>query len=178
VNRFHFRESNLAGKVSVMRTLSKSNPLNVAAGWAPLRELEELQDRLTSFFGRRLPLAKSGASNEDFSLTNWAPRVDIAEDEKEYEIDAELPGVKKEDVKVAVENGVLAISGERKAQTEEQGKKYHRIEQLYGSFTRSFVLPEGIAGDKVSAEFKDGILKVHVPKDEKAQPKTIEVKVG
>ena len=94
-----------------MNTLSKSNSLNVPASWAPLRELEELQDRLTSFFGRRLPLVKGGPSSEDFSLTNWAPRVDIAEDDKEYEIDAEVPGVKKEDVKVAVENGVLSSVG-------------------------------------------------------------------
>ncbi|MDP1589678.1 MAG: Hsp20/alpha crystallin family protein [Prosthecobacter sp.] len=85
--------------------------------------------------------------------------------------------MKKEDVKVSVENGELTISGERKSEKEEKGKKFHRIERSYGSFLRSFTLPEAVSGDKVSAEFKDGMLTVHLPKDEKAKPKTIEVKV-
>ena len=84
----------------------------------------------------------------------------------------------KEEVKVTVEGGVLSISGERKAEKEEKDKKYHRIERSYGTFVRSFTLPEGAATDKVSAEFKDGVLKVHLPKDEKAKPKSIEVKIS
>jgi HSP20 family protein len=111
-------------------------------------------------------------------LTTWAPRVDIAEDEKEYIINAELPGVKKEDVKVSVENGVLSIAGERKTEKEEKGKKYHRVEQTYGTFMRTFSLPEGSSGEKISAEFRDGILKVHLPKEEKAKAKAIEVKIS
>ncbi|HTD15593.1 MAG TPA: Hsp20/alpha crystallin family protein [Chthoniobacterales bacterium] len=161
-----------------MNTLSKLNPWNVASSWDPFRELEEMQNRLTSFFGRRLPLVKGGTESEEFTLTTWAPRVDIAEDDKEYVIKAELPGVKKDEVKVSVENGVLSISGERKTEKEEKGKKYHRIEQSYGTFLRSFILPEGASGEKISAEFRDGILEVHVPKDEKARPKAIEVKIG
>jgi HSP20 family protein len=89
-----------------------------------------------------------------------------------------LPGVNKEDVKVTVEGGVLSITGERKAEKEEKDKKYHRIERNYGTFVRSFTLPEGAASEKVSAEFKDGVLKVHLPKDETAKPKSIEVKIG
>jgi len=137
-----------------------------------------MQDRLTSFFGRRVPLLKGGAEGEEFTVATWAPRVDIAEDDKEYVINAELPGITKEDVKVSVENGVLSISGERKTEKEEKGKKFHRIEQSYGTFVRSFTLPEGSSGEKISAEFRDGILKVHVPKDEKAKAKAIEVKIG
>jgi HSP20 family protein len=103
--------------------------------------------------------------------------VDITEDEKEYLIKAELPEVKKEDVKVTVENGVLTMTGERKFEKEQKDKKYHRIERSYGSFMRSFSLPEAAAGDKVSAEFKDGVLKVHLPKSPEAKPKSIDVKV-
>jgi len=161
-----------------MKTLSKWNPFNTPSGWDPFRELEEMQDRLTSFFGRRVPLLKGGAEGEEFTVATWAPRVDIAEDDKEYVINAELPGITKEDVKVSVENGVLSISGERKTEKEEKGKKFHRIEQSYGTFVRSFTLPEGSSGEKISAEFRDGILKVHVPKDEKAKAKAIEVKIG
>ena len=161
-----------------MKTLSKWNPLNTPSVWDPFRELEEMQDRLTSLFGRRVSLLKSGSEGEEFTVAAWTPRVDIAEDDKEYVINAELPGIAKEDVKVSVENGVLSISGERKTEKEEKGKKFHRIEQSYGTFVRSFTLPEGNSGEKISAEFRDGILKVHVPKDEKAKAKAIDVKIG
>jgi len=89
-----------------------------------------------------------------------------------------LPEVKKEDVKVAVENGVLTISGERKSEKEEKNKKFHRIERAYGSFERSFIVPDDADADKVIAEFKDAVLRVHLPKSEKAKPKQIEVKVA
>jgi HSP20 family protein len=160
-----------------MSTLEKWNPFRTTHPWDPMRDMEEIQNRLASLFGRRLPLRKEGAE-EGFTLTEWSPPVDIAEDEKEYTIKAELPGVNKEDVKVTVEGGVLSITGERKAEKEEKDKKYHRIERNYGTFVRSFTLPEGAASEKVSAEFKDGVLKVHLPKDETAKPKSIEVKIG
>jgi HSP20 family protein len=86
--------------------------------------------------------------------------------------------MKKEDIRVTVEAGVLSIAGERKVEKEEKHKKYHRIERSYGAFTRSFTLPEGVSSDKLSAEFKDGVLKVHLPKDEKAKPTPVEVKIG
>lgn len=103
---------------------------------------------------------------------------DITEDANEYLLEAELPQLKKEEVKVTVENGQLTISGERKFEAEDKSRKYHRIERSYGSFMRSFILPEGVSAEKVNAEFKDGILKVHLPKDEKAKPKTLDVKVN
>src|SRR5439155_15732045 len=104
--------------------------------------------------------------------------VDISEDEKEYVITAELPQVKKEEVKVTVENGVLMITGDRKFEKEEKGKRYHRIERAYGSFTRSFSVPDNADGTKVSAEFKDGVLRVRMPKTEKAKPKSIPINVS
>jgi HSP20 family protein len=112
------------------------------------------------------------------TITEWAPSVDIIEDEKEWLLKADLPEVMKDDVKVTVENGVLTITGERKFEKEEKDKKYHRIERSYGNFLRSFTLPDGADGSKVNAEFKDGVLKVHLPKGEKAKPKTVEVKVA
>jgi HSP20 family protein len=149
--------------------------MNALTKWNPLRELEEIQSRLSSLFGRT-PLR--GLGEETMTVSEWTPLVDITEDEKEYLIKAELPEVKKEDVKVTVENGTLSITGERKVEKEEKGKKYHRVERAYGSFMRSFTLPEGTTGDKVSAEFTDGVLKVHLPKSEEAKPKSIDVKVG
>src|SRR6516165_10408973 len=106
-------------------------------------------------------------------MTNWLPPVDIEENDREYILKAELPGMKKEEVKLTVEGGTLSISGERKAEKEEKDKKYHRMERSYGAFQRSFTLAE-----KISAEFKDGVLLVHLPKDETAKPQAIEVKVS
>jgi len=160
-----------------MKTLEKWNPFRISSSWDPFREMEEMQARLASLFGGRFPLLKQG-TEEGFSLAEWVPPVDITEDEKEYSVKVELPGVKKEDVKVSVEGGVLSITGERKAEKEEKDKKYHRLERSYGSFIRSFAVPEGAASDKVSAEFKDGVLSVRIPKDEKIKPKLVDVKIG
>jgi HSP20 family protein len=125
-----------------------------------------------------LRAATGNGGKEAMTVAEWSPLVDIMEDEKEYLIKAELPDMKKEDVKLTVENDVLTISGERKYAKEEKGEKYHRIERAYGSFLRSFSLPEDADGSKVSADYKDGMLKVHLPKSERAKPKAIEVKVA
>jgi HSP20 family protein len=160
-----------------MNALEKWNPFRASPPWDPIRELEEMQNRLASLFGQRRPLLRD-SGEEGFTVNEWSPPVDIAEDDKEYTIKAELPGMNKEDIKVTAEGGVLSITGERKVEKEEKHKKYHRIERSYGTFTRSFTLPEGASSDKISAEFKDGVLKVHLPKDEKAKPKPVEVKIG
>lgn len=145
--------------------------------WQPFKEMEEMQDRLAKFFGLAPPRLANGGK-ELMTISEWQPSVDIVEDDKEYLVKAELPEVKKEDVKVTVENGVLTITGERKFEKEEKDKKYHRIERSYGNFLRSFALPEGADGSKVNAEFKEGVLKVHLPKNEKAKQKTVEVKIS
>ena len=139
--------------------------------------MEDLQSRFAKIMGLT-PARPGNGGQEVMTVTEWAPSVDIAEDDKEWLVKADLPEVKKEDVKVCVENGVLTITGERKFEKEEKGKKYHRVECSYGNFLRSFSLPDGADGSKVNAEFKDGVLKVHLPKGEKAKPKTIEVKVA
>jgi HSP20 family protein len=115
---------------------------------------------------------------EALTVAQWSPLVDITEDEKEYLIQAELPDMKKEDVRLTVENGVLAISGERKFEKEEKGRKYHRIERAYGSFVRRFTLSEDADGSNVTANIKDGVLQVHLPKSVKAKLKTVEIKIG
>jgi len=145
--------------------------------WNPLKELEDIEKRFSSLFGR-VPVRKNGDREESLRLVEWAPLVDIVEDEKEYVIKAELPEVKKEDFKVSVQNDVLTIMGERSLEREEKRKKYHRIERAHGSFARSFTLPEDVDGGKVSAEFQNGVLNVHLPKSEKVKPKSIEVKVA
>jgi HSP20 family protein len=124
------------------------------------------------------PATRSSNGKETMIVADWAPSVDISETESEYQIKAEIPDVKKEDVKVTLEDGVLTIQGERKHEKEEKGKKYHRIERSYGSFVRTFSLPDVIDDDKVKAEFKDGVLNLHLPKSEKAKPKAIDVKVA
>jgi len=150
--------------------------MNALTRWDPFKEMEETQNRLAKFFG--LPPARIGnGDKEAMTIAQWAPSVDISEDDKEWLVKADLPEVKKEEVKVSVENGVLTITGERKFEKEEKDKKYHRIERAYGNFLRSFALPDAADGTKVAAEFKDGVLKVHLPKNEKATPKAVEVKV-
>jgi len=151
--------------------------MNAITRWDPFRELDEMQTRLSALFGRA-PVRKNGSKDEALAVAEWAPVVDIVEDENEYLIKAELPEVKKDDVKVTVQDDVLTISGERMFEKEEKGRKYHRMERAYGSFARSFTLPEDADGEKVAAEFKDGVLKVHLPKSEQAKPKSIEVKIG
>lgn len=144
--------------------------------WDPFRELEEVSDRLNRMFAR--PAAPRTSGKETMIVADWTPSVDISETEGEYQIKAEIPDVKKEDVKVTLEDGVLTIQGERKHEKEEKAKKYHRIERSYGSFVRTFSLPDVIDEEKVKAEFKDGVLNLYLPKSEKAKPKAIDVKVA
>ena len=145
--------------------------------WEPLREMEDFQNRLSTLFGR--PLRRTnGHGREEITLADWMPLADITEDEKEYLIKAELPELKREDVKVTVENGVLTISGERKFEKEEKKRKFHRVERGYGTFVRSFTLPDDADWKRVKAEFKNGLLTVHLPKSEHAKPKQIEVNVA
>ena len=157
-----------------MNTLLRWDPFRTQ--WNPLKDREELERRLATMLGTREATGHGG--KEALTVAQWSPLVDITEDEKEYLIKAELPDMKKEDVRLTVENEVLAISGERTFEKEEKGKKYHRTERAYGSFVRSFSLPEDADGSKVSADYKDGMLHVHLPKSQKAKPKAIEIKVA
>ncbi len=116
--------------------------------WNPFKDLEEMEKRLSTYVGR--PALRTEAGKEAMTVAEWSPLVDITEDDKEYLIKADLPEVKKEDVKLTVQDDVMTISGERKYEKEEKGKKYHRVERAYGSFMRSFTLPEDADGSKVT----------------------------
>ena len=140
--------------------------------WDPFREMEDVFDRYSKAIGwpRR-------GTQEVMATGDWAPRVDIAETDNEFIIKAEIPEVKKDEVKVTVDSGVLTIRGERKQEKEEKDKKFHRVERYYGSFMRSFTLPDNVDEGKIDASFKDGMLNLKIPKTEAAKPKAIEVKV-
>lgn len=127
--------------------------MNHLTSWDPFKELNRLLE------GGSTELAKSQGRE-------WAPAVDIVEDDESFTITADFPDVKKEDVKVSVEKGVLTLSGERHLETEEEDKKkkYHRIERKYGSYVRSFALPDNVDGSAVKAEFKEGVLRINLPK--------------
>jgi HSP20 family protein len=145
--------------------------------WNPFRELEEMQTRLNRLFGES-PTQRAGNGDEGLFFANWSPAVDIQETEKEYLIKADLPEVKKEDVKVELLDGSLTIEGERRQEKEEKGKRFHKVEREYGKFVRRFGLPNEVDASKVQAEFKDGVLNVHLPKSVAAKPKAIDVKVS
>ncbi len=144
--------------------------------WDPFRELEEMSSRLNRIFGR--PRGSAEADSEMMAVANWMPSVDISETDDAYLIKGEIPGVKKEDVKVTIQNGMLTIQGERKQEKEEKNKKFHRVECSYGSFARSFRVPDDADESAVKAEFKDGMLNVSLPKSAKAKPKSINVAVS
>jgi HSP20 family protein len=140
----------------------------------PLRGLEELQSRIINAFR---PLSGTDDGDEPFAHSGWSPLVDIAEGEAGYLIVAEIPGMKKDEVKVTVENGILSISGERKFQ-QDGSMRWQRTERGYGRFSRSFTLPQYADPVQVKAEFKEGLLHIHVPKSEAARPKQIDIKVN
>jgi HSP20 family protein len=137
--------------------------------------MEEVFDRFNRPFVRHGSRREGG--QEVMTIADWAPAVEISESEGEYLIKMELPEVRKEDVKVSVNQGVLTIQGERKAEREESGKKYHRVERCYGTFARSFTLPDDAKDDAIRARFKDGMLHLHIGKSEQVKPKAIEIKV-
>ena len=144
--------------------------------WDPFRELEDVSSRLNRIFGRTS--ARTASDNDMLAVADWMPSVDISETDAAYLIKGEVPGVNKDDVKVTVQDGMLTIQGERKQEMEEKGKKFHRVECNYGSFMRSFRVPDDADESAVKAEFKDGMLNVTLPKSAKAKPKSIEVKVS
>jgi HSP20 family protein len=144
--------------------------------WDPFSEV----DRIDRTFNRMMRRAFSGWPRlgfDDGTKLEWSPSADISETDKEYLIRAELPAVKKEDVKVTVDAGMITIEGERKQQKEEKDEKHHQVESFYGRFARSFTLPDDVNIDTIRCEDKDGILTVHMPKTEthKTKPKQITV---
>lgn len=146
--------------------------------WNPWKELESLQGQLSRLIGTPGETPLKADADEHLAVATWSPLVDIVEDDKEYLIKVEAPEVPKSALSVKVHDGVLHISGERKFEREDTNKRYRRVERSYGTFARSFTLPDDADAEKVNAEFKDGVLLVHVTKSEKSKPKQIDVKVS
>ena len=141
--------------------------------WDPFRELNVLQDRMNRLFQDYAPRGE-----QDLTAGNFVPPVDIYEDEQGISVKAELPGVDPKDVDVRVENNTLTIKGERKFEKEEKEENFHRIERRYGSFVRSFTLPNTVDTDNVKADFENGVLMIRLSKRAEAKPKQIKVNVG
>ena len=139
--------------------------------WEPFEAMDLMFNRLPGFFRFGRPQLGTG------EYFDWSPATDISETDEEYLIRAELPAVKKEDVKVTYENGVLTLSGERRQQEQQKDEKFHRVESYYGNFSRTFALPDVIDEDAIKAESKDGVLTIHVPKAQSEVKKLTTIKV-
>lgn len=142
--------------------------------WNPYRDLEAFSGRLNQFLGQPVMPGR----DDDEMFADWSPALDVEETEQEYLLKADLPEVKKDHVKVGIESGVLTIEGERRYEKEEVTKRVHRMERSYGKFLRRLVVPTDVDQQKIAADFKDGVLTVHLPKSAVARPKHVDVKVA
>jgi HSP20 family protein len=144
--------------------------------WDPFREMDSLTSRMKDLFN--LEHRDWSGGRELMSATDWAPSCDVSETEKQYRVQAELPNVKKEDVKVTLEDGVLTLQGERRDEKQKEGEKFHRRELSYGSFLRRFTMPDDGDEAKIEATFKDGMLEIVIPKNKfkPAKAKAIEIR--
>lgn len=141
--------------------------------WNPLREVPTFHGRLNRIFDDFFP--EAGGVSRDVSSMNWHPVVDIYETEEATVIKADLPGIKKEDISINIEDNVLSLTGERTSADEVKKENYYRRERVYGSFRREFTMPSTVDHEKIKAEFNDGVLTIEVPKPEEKKPKTITV---
>lgn len=142
--------------------------------WKPMRDVANMQDEMSKAFASVFgPRSYYGSRTEDTG--NWYPDVDIVEDNDKVAVSVDLPGMNKEDIKVRVEDSVLTIKGERKFEKEDKQKNYHHMERVYGSFCRTFSLPGSVAGDKIKANYKNGVLSIELPKVEEVKPKEIPI---
>src|SRR6201987_4651729 len=152
--------------------------MNTLITWNQLREMEEATQNRFNRFLAGFPNRMGSGEIHSLAVADWSPEVDISEDDRGYLLKADLPEMKKDDVRVTVEDGILCVSGERKIEKEDQKKKFHRIERSFGTFRRSFTLPEDADSTKVTAEFHDGVLKVHLPTTPVAKSKATQLKVA
>ncbi len=142
--------------------------------WDPWQEIEDMFDRYTRAVGWP---RRAVTTAESDSRVDWSPRVDISETDKEFLIKAEIPEVDKNDVKITIDDGMVTLRGERKQESEQKDRTFHRVERYYGSFSRSFSLPDNIDAATAAATFKDGVLSLRIPKREVEKPKGISVQV-
>jgi HSP20 family protein len=148
--------------------------MTVLTRWDPFRELTSLQNRMSRLFEEQY----GGRSEDALTAGAFVPAVDIYEDEHSIQLKLEVPGIDQKDLDVKVENNILTVSGERKFEKEEKEENFRRVERRYGSFTRSFTLPNTVTADDVSATYNDGVLKIRLGKRAEAKPKQIKVNIG
>ncbi|MGB4703483.1 MAG: Hsp20/alpha crystallin family protein [Candidatus Saccharicenans sp.] len=141
--------------------------------WDPFRDIMTLRDRMNRLFEDLMSTPKLEES--EIIQSTWSPAVDIYETENELVLTAELPGIDEKDVEIKIEDNTLTLKGERKFEKETREENYHRIERAYGSFYRSFSLPNYIDQDKISAEFENGLLKIHMPKRPEVKPRKVKI---
>src|SRR5215470_17323971 len=140
--------------------------------WDPFRDLSLLQDRMNRLFD---DAGRGWRADEPAATTTWSPAVDIYETENEIMVQAELPGVDRKDIVLNLDNNVLTLKGDRRFEKETKQENYHRIERSYGSFSRAFSIPAIVDEEKIRADYKDGILKIALPKKEQVKPKQIRI---
>ena len=148
--------------------------MTVLTRFYPYRELNTLQDRVNRLFHESF----SGGRDESLATSSFAPAVDVYEDEHNVTLKIEVPGIDEKDIDVRVENNTLTVHGERKFEKEEKEENYHRVERQYGSFSRTFTLPNTVDTESVSADYEKGVLKIKLAKKAEAKPKQIKVNVG
>jgi HSP20 family protein len=153
-------------------TLVKFNPRR------DLLNVEREFDRMFNSLGSRFGITQKGDNDEEYDNAVWMPLTDISEDNENFYLRADLPGIKKEDVKISYTDDTISISGERSQEKETKEKKFHRIERSYGKYYRSFNIPTEIKEDKIKAEFKDGQLTITIPKADEVKPKEIDIKIS
>ncbi len=141
----------------------------------PFRELRGLQDEMNRLFSSSFSRSNAGEGDQ-IMRGAWNPSVDIFENQNQIVLEAELPGIKPEDVEISIENNVLTLHGERKFEKKDEGDNFHRVERSYGSFTRSFTLPPTVSSENAIAEFENGVLRLTLAKREEAKPRRIEIK--
>jgi HSP20 family protein len=142
--------------------------------WDPIRELDSLQSDMNRLFDRFFDTRGNGSA----AGRRWIPAMDLAETEDALVLRGDLPGLTEDDIDIEIKDNVLTVSGERKAENEEKGEGYHRIERAFGSFSRSLTLPQGVEADKVEAKFDKGVLEVRVPKPAEAKPTRVQIGKG
>ena len=142
--------------------------------WEPFRELATLQNEMNRLFNTFEAPAAGGNGG---TLRRWLPAMDLVETEDHFVLRADLPGLSEDDVSIEVEDRVLTVSGERKAEHETSKEGYHRVERAFGSFSRSLTLPEGVDADAVAASFDRGVLEIRIPKPEQRKPRKITIGV-
>ena len=145
--------------------------------WEPAREISSLQQEMNRLFSSFFDTPAGGTVGNG-GARRWIPAIDVVETEDHFVLRADLPGMSEGDIDLSLEDNVLTISGERKAEHEEQREGYFRVERSFGAFSRSLTLPEGVNGDAISASFDKGVLEVRIPKPEERKPRKISIGVG